>query len=122
MPDDVEDWELSPYVGSDPDVVLLPQLIAGAFGLSTSEARRLLKQGGVKLDGETVPAESLELHREALDGKILQVREAPLQATSARPSRQTSDASAILPRPSGAASGGSQRRERRNPSQRRSGL
>ena len=35
------------------DPVHLPALLADAFGLSTSEARRLIGQGGVKLDGET---------------------------------------------------------------------
>ena len=34
------------------DPVHLPAVIAAAFGLSTSEARRLIAQGGVKLDGE----------------------------------------------------------------------
>ncbi len=34
------------------DPVHLPALLAAAFGLSTSEARRLIAQGGVKLDGE----------------------------------------------------------------------
>ena len=36
----------------DDGEVHLPRLIAGAFGVSSSEARRLLSQGGVKLDGE----------------------------------------------------------------------
>ena len=34
------------------DPIHLPALLADAFGLSTSEARRLIGQGGVKLDGE----------------------------------------------------------------------
>ena len=33
------------------DPVHLPAVIAAAFGLSTSEARRMIAQGGVKLDG-----------------------------------------------------------------------
>jgi len=36
------------------DPVHLPAALAGAFGLSTSEARRLIAQGGVKLDGAVV--------------------------------------------------------------------
>jgi tyrosyl-tRNA synthetase len=36
------------------DPVHLPALLAAAFGLSTSEARRLIGQGGVKLDGAAV--------------------------------------------------------------------
>jgi tyrosyl-tRNA synthetase len=73
VPDDVEDWAIDPYIGSDRDVILLPKLIGAGFELSSSEARRLLKQGGVKLDGETVPPDSLELRREDLAGKVLQV-------------------------------------------------
>jgi len=36
------------------DPVHLPALLASAFGLSTSDARRLIGQGGVKLDGAAV--------------------------------------------------------------------
>ncbi len=36
------------------DPVHLPALLASAFGLSTSEARRLIGQGGVKVDGAAV--------------------------------------------------------------------
>jgi tyrosyl-tRNA synthetase len=35
----------------DDDPVHLPALLAAAFGLSTSEARRLIGQGGLKVDG-----------------------------------------------------------------------
>jgi tyrosyl-tRNA synthetase len=56
--------------GGDP--VHLPRLIAEA-GLagSTSEARRLIGQGGVKLNGE--PVSALDLPRAELDGALLQV-------------------------------------------------
>ena len=73
IPDDIADWKLAPYIGSDPEMILLPKLIGAGFELSSSEARRLIKQGGVKLDGETVPAEALELRRGDLAGKVLQV-------------------------------------------------
>jgi tyrosyl-tRNA synthetase len=52
------------------DPVHLPGLLAAAFGLSTSEARRLLAQGGVKLDGAAVT--ELDLPRERLGGAVLQ--------------------------------------------------
>jgi tyrosyl-tRNA synthetase len=52
------------------DPVHLPALLADAFGLSTSEARRLISQGGVKLDGGAVT--ELDLPRERLDGAVLQ--------------------------------------------------
>jgi len=52
------------------DPVHLPALLADAFHVSTSEARRLIAQGGVKLDGEVVS--ELDLPRERLDGAVLQ--------------------------------------------------
>jgi tyrosyl-tRNA synthetase len=54
--------------GDDP--VHLPALIASTFGLSTSEARRMIAQGGVKLDGIAVA--ELDLPRAEVRGKLLQ--------------------------------------------------
>jgi tyrosyl-tRNA synthetase len=51
----------------------LPALIAEAFGVSRSEGRRLLSQGGVRLDGKAVPAEPLDLPPARLDGAVLQI-------------------------------------------------
>jgi len=52
--------------------VHLPKLIADAgLAASTSEARRLIGQGAVKLNGEAVS--ELDLPREALAGALLQV-------------------------------------------------
>ncbi|HZA57786.1 MAG TPA: tyrosine--tRNA ligase [Solirubrobacterales bacterium] len=53
--------------------VHMPTLIAGAFGITNSEGRRLLQQGGVKLDGESVGGANLDMPREALEGRVLQV-------------------------------------------------
>jgi tyrosyl-tRNA synthetase len=53
--------------------VHLPAVIAEVFGGSRSEARRSLVQGGVKLDGEPLPPEPLDLPAAALDGRVLQV-------------------------------------------------
>ena len=52
------------------DPVHMPALLASSFGMSTSEARRLLAQGGVKLDGE--PVTELDVRRERLAGVVLQ--------------------------------------------------
>jgi tyrosyl-tRNA synthetase len=52
--------------------VHLPALLAKAFSVSTSEGRRALAQGGVRLDGEPVPNGSLDFPTEAVDGKVLQ--------------------------------------------------
>ncbi len=54
-------------------LVHLPQLLHQAFGVSTSEARRALAQGGVRIDGEPVPAGELDLPAAAVDGKVLQL-------------------------------------------------
>jgi len=52
------------------DPVHLPAVLADAFGLSTSEARRLIAQGGVKVDGDAV--RELDLPRDRLVGAVLQ--------------------------------------------------
>jgi tyrosyl-tRNA synthetase len=64
-PDEVADAALPPG-----DPVHLPALLASAFGLSTSEARRLIAQGGVKLDGSVVA--ELDLPRSSLVDATLQ--------------------------------------------------
>jgi tyrosyl-tRNA synthetase len=53
--------------------VHLPALLAEGFGLSRSEARRLLAQGGVRLDGEVMAGSPLDVDPASLDGRILQV-------------------------------------------------
>jgi tyrosyl-tRNA synthetase len=53
--------------------VHLPAVIAEVFGGSRSEARRSLVQGGVRLDGEVLPPEPLDVPAATLDGRVLQV-------------------------------------------------
>lgn len=55
------------------DDVHLPALLREAFGISGSEARRLLAQGGVRIDGDTVPADRLDLPGSELAGRVIQV-------------------------------------------------
>jgi tyrosyl-tRNA synthetase len=65
-PDEVPEVELP---ADDP--VHLPTLLVSGVGLgSTSEARRLIGQGGVKVDGEVVT--DLDVPRERLAGALLQ--------------------------------------------------
>jgi tyrosyl-tRNA synthetase len=54
-------------------VVHLPALLADAFGRSRSDARRLLTQGGVKLDGEALGEGDLDVAPERLDGRVVQL-------------------------------------------------
>ncbi len=72
VPEEMPELDLA-TLDRDDGAVYLPGLLAAGFDLSSSEARRLIKQGGVKLDGETVASDVLELPRENLDGKVLQV-------------------------------------------------
>jgi tyrosyl-tRNA synthetase len=53
------------------DPVHLPAVLTGGLGVgSTSEARRLIAQGGVRLDGE--PVTELDIPRARLEGRLLQ--------------------------------------------------
>src|SRR4051795_3089439 len=70
-PDDVEVFAFD--VDGGDGVVHVPALIAEAFGRSRSEARRLLAQGGVKLDGDALGAGDVDVAPERLDGRVLQV-------------------------------------------------
>jgi tyrosyl-tRNA synthetase len=64
-PDDVAEHTLP-----DGDPVHLPALLASTFGVSTSEARRLIAQGGVKVDGAVVF--ELDVPRDDLSGAVVQ--------------------------------------------------
>jgi len=69
LPDAVEEARFEATNGA----VHIPALIADIFGRSRSDARRMLSQGAVKLDGEVLTEDELELAPERLDGAILQV-------------------------------------------------
>jgi tyrosyl-tRNA synthetase len=73
VPDDIPEIGLDAYRADGNGLVHLPALIRGAFGVSSSEGRRLIQQGGVKLDGAPVPAEPLDLAIDTLVGRVLQV-------------------------------------------------
>jgi tyrosyl-tRNA synthetase len=64
-PDDVQEAPLP-----DGDPVHLPALLAGVFGLSTSQARRLISQGAVQVDGEVVG--ELDLPRKRVENALVQ--------------------------------------------------
>jgi tyrosyl-tRNA synthetase len=75
VPEDIPEVSLADADGVQEDggFVHLPALIAGVFGISSSEARRLIAQGGVKLDGEGVEPDRLDLPAAELGGRVLQV-------------------------------------------------
>jgi tyrosyl-tRNA synthetase len=65
-PEEVDEAELPAG-----EVIHLPALLVDRFGLgSTSEARRLIAQGAVRVDGQ--PVEELDLPRERLEGRLVQ--------------------------------------------------
>ncbi len=72
VPDEVEELDLTPHLGENGGAVHLPAVMAAAFGISSSEARRLIKQGGAKLDGKPIAADALDLAAAELDGRVLQ--------------------------------------------------
>ena len=65
-PDEIVDHALSTN-----DPVNVPALIRDVFGLSGAEARRMLSQGAVRLDG--VVTEAQEVSRSKLVGKVIKV-------------------------------------------------
>ncbi|MDQ3759164.1 MAG: tyrosine--tRNA ligase [Actinomycetota bacterium] len=85
IPDDVEDFGFE----TDGELVHLPAVLADAFDISRSEARRLLGQGAVRLDGDVLGAGGeLDLPVERLDGVVVQLgrrRFKRLRAGSAPP-------------------------------------
>ena len=64
-PEDVPEHALPPG-----DPVHVPAVLADVFGLSTSDARRLIAQGGVKVDGRQIG--DVDLPRSELVGSLVQ--------------------------------------------------
>jgi tyrosyl-tRNA synthetase len=73
VPEEIEELDLAPFLADGERQVHLPRLLGAAFEISSSEGRRLIGQGGVRLDGEPVPDSALDLDSAALNGKILQL-------------------------------------------------
>jgi tyrosyl-tRNA synthetase len=72
-PEEIDELGLAAFANGDGGTVHLPALMAAAFAISSSEARRQLEQGGVKLDGEPISADALNLDPSELEGRVLQV-------------------------------------------------
>jgi tyrosyl-tRNA synthetase len=76
VPDEIPEVDPSKVSGAasgkDGDVHL-PALIGSLSEVSNSEARRLIAQGGARLDGEVLSADRLDLPVAELSGKVLQV-------------------------------------------------
>src|SRR5262245_50592691 len=72
LPEEVEEVALAPYV-TDGSSVHVPKLLGGVFDISSSEARRLIKSSGVKLDGEPLAPDRLDVDSAELEGRVIQV-------------------------------------------------
>jgi tyrosyl-tRNA synthetase len=70
IPDVVETHAFDTPEGAS---VHLPALLEEAFGISRSEARRLLAQGGVKADGTVLDGGTLDVSSDTLDGAVIQL-------------------------------------------------
>ena len=66
VPEHVDEFNLA----DSPDPVHLPALLAGTAGESSSHWRRLIDQGGIKLNGQTLKSYDVPLN--ALDGAVIQ--------------------------------------------------
>jgi tyrosyl-tRNA synthetase len=69
LPDEISDHTVT----ANGEPVHMPAVLRDAFGLSGSEGRRLLAQGGVKLDGEPLSGSDIDLPADRLEGSVLQV-------------------------------------------------
>jgi len=69
LPDDIEETAFFAVDG----VVHVPALIADAVGRTRSDARRMLGQGAVRIDGEALGAGDLDLDAARLEGAVLQI-------------------------------------------------
>jgi tyrosyl-tRNA synthetase len=70
-PEQIE--ELTFAAAGENGAVHVPALIAEAFGVSRSEARRLIDGGGVSLDEQALAAGEHDVARDRLDGAMLRV-------------------------------------------------
>jgi tyrosyl-tRNA synthetase len=73
VPEDVPEVAV-PAEARDGDAIYLPRLLVGVgLAESNSDARRLIEQGGVRLDGEPQTDPNVELRAQDLAGRVLQV-------------------------------------------------
>ncbi len=72
VPDDVPELRLDDFAARREAMIHLPHLMVAAFAISSSEARRLIQQGAVKLDGEPWPGDLLDEEAAKLEGQVLQ--------------------------------------------------
>ncbi len=73
VPVDMPEVAIGEDVVKDGSVWICRLLVSAGLAKSTGEARRLVEQGGVQIDGQKVPAASTEYEPGELDGRVLKV-------------------------------------------------
>ena len=68
VPEDIPEVSLG-----EGETVHLPALLKDAFGISSSEARRLISQGGVKVEGKPLAPDVLDVAADDLRRRVIQV-------------------------------------------------
>jgi tyrosyl-tRNA synthetase len=72
-PEDPEEVALPADVVRDGKIWLPKALVAAGLVTSNGEGRRAIEQGGVRIDGEPVAPDALEVPVDALLGRVVQV-------------------------------------------------
>lgn len=73
-PSDIPTFEISLAETNEKGLFYLPKIITDlGFAPSNSDARRMITQGGVKIDDNIVSPDTLEVEPENLNGKVIQV-------------------------------------------------
>jgi len=72
-PDDIPDVALPADVVTDGMVWLPKALVLAGLASSNGEGRRAIEQGGVRVDGDPVASDTLEMPVELVTGRVLQV-------------------------------------------------
>ena len=74
VPEGIETFEVELVEDAENGGVYLPKLLADVkLASSNGEGRRLIDGGGVKIDGEAVPAKTYHVPADKLHGAVLQV-------------------------------------------------
>jgi tyrosyl-tRNA synthetase len=72
VPDDIEEYVIKNQGTEDNRIWIIKLVVDSGMSRSNGEARRLVKQGAIKLDGEKLEDDTVEIEVLSLDGKILQ--------------------------------------------------
>lgn len=72
IPGDVEEFQVKREDIKDGGIWIISILVGSGLVKSNGEARRMIKQGAIKLDGQKIDDDSMEIRVEEIDRKILQ--------------------------------------------------